>query len=125
MKGLNLNTVSLVGRLGRDPEAKYFESGKLQVTFSLAVNNPFKKDEALWFDIEVWEKPAEVVSTYCKKGALLGLTGYIKIDHWDDKSTGASRLKHYVNATNIYLLGGKNDQQNQQAAPVYEGEIDF
>ena len=61
-----MNSVSLIGRLTADPETRYFESGKVVAKFSIAVNRT--KDEADFFEIEAWEKTAEVVSQYCKKG---------------------------------------------------------
>lgn len=122
---MQINTVNLVGRLGRDPEVKWLESGKVNATFSIAVNNPFNKDQADWFNIEVWGKSAEVVATYCKKGSLLGLSGHVKIDHWDDKNTGATRSKPVINADNIYLLGGKQDQQQRQQTDNDDQAINF
>lgn len=122
---MQINIVNLVGRLGRDPEIKFFESGKVNAKFPIAVNNPFNKDQADWFNVEVWgEKTVDVVAKYCKKGSLVGLTGYVKIEHWDDTSTGAARSKPVINIDNIYLLGGKKDNE-QKTTQNYDEEIAF
>ena len=58
-----VNSVVVVGRVGQDPEMKYFDSGKVKTNFSLAVNrwDSRTKEEATdWFNIEVWDKQAEV-----------------------------------------------------------------
>ena len=57
-----MNSAILVGRVGQDPEIKYFESGKSKTTFSIAVDrwNPkTKQREADWFNIQLWDKKAE------------------------------------------------------------------
>ena len=110
---MQINTVSLVGRLGQDPEIKYFESGKVVTKFSIAVNNPFKKDSPDWFDIEVWGKTAEVAGQYCKKGSQVGIVGHVDLDRWNDRSNGALRSKTKIVADNLYLLDSKKDSQEQ------------
>ena len=57
-----INVVVLVGRVGQDPEMKYFESGKVKTTFSVAVNRwnaAAKKEIADWFYIELWDKDSK------------------------------------------------------------------
>ena len=54
---MSLNIVNLVGRVGRDPEVKYFESGTVLCTLTLAVNRrSSKRDEADWFNLKIWVK---------------------------------------------------------------------
>lgn len=58
-----VNSVVIVGRVGQDPEMKYFESGKVRTTFSVAVNrwNARTKEETTdWFNIDLWDKQAEI-----------------------------------------------------------------
>lgn len=54
-----MNTVNLIGRLTADPNMRYFESGKVIAKFHLAVNRT--KEEADFFEVEAWEKSAEVI----------------------------------------------------------------
>jgi single-strand binding protein len=68
-----VNSIVLVGRAGRDPEMRYFESGRVKTTFSIAVNRPTKEKETDWFDIEIWGRQAEIAGEYVRKGSLIGL----------------------------------------------------
>ena len=74
----DVNHIVLVGRAGRDPEIRYFESGKVVTTFSMAVNRPMKDAQTDWFDIEIWGKQAEIAGEYVKKGSLIGIEGRIR-----------------------------------------------
>ena len=115
---MSLNVVTLVGRAGRDPEVKYFESGKVVCNFTLAVNRPTKKsDEPDWFDLEIWGKTAEVAASYVKKGSLIGVHGSLKLETWSDRATGASRSKPVIAVDRLDLLGSKRD--NEAAAGNY------
>jgi single-strand DNA-binding protein len=106
-----VNTIHLVGRAGRDPEVKYFESGNVVCNFTLAVNRATsKKDEPPdWFDLEIWGKTAEVAVNYVKKGSLIGIQGALKFDHWNDRNSGAARSKPVIRVDRLELLGSKRD----------------
>jgi single-strand DNA-binding protein len=109
---MDLNIITLVGRAGRDPEIKYFDSGKVVCNFAIAVNR-LKKDETDWFDLEIWGKTAEVAATYVKKGSLIGIIGSLNIESWDDKNSGARRSKPIIRVDKLDLLGSKKDNENQ------------
>lgn len=70
---MSLNLVTLVGRAGMDPEVRYFESGKVVCTFSLAVNR-FRKgeDKPDWFNLELWGAPLKWPENMCVKAASSG-----------------------------------------------------
>ena len=107
-----MNTVVLVGRVGRDAEIRYFESGKVKANFSVAVNRwdaKTKSEIADWFNIDVWDKLAEFAGEYVKKGAQLVVEGRIAQNKWTDKATGNDRESFMVIANNIRLLGSKRD----------------
>ncbi len=106
-----INSVVLVGRAGQDPEMKYFDSGKVKTTFSIAVNrwDPKVKAEVTdWFNIELWDKVAEVAGEYVKKGRLVAIEGRIAANKWNDAS-GEQRERYYVIASNLRLLSSKNE----------------
>lgn len=104
-----INSVVVVGRVGQDPEMKYFESGKVKTTFSVAVNRWAKDGEKTdWFSIELWDKNAEVAGEYVKKGRLVGVEGRLAVSKWTD-NTGTSKERFFVRATNLRLMGGKNE----------------
>jgi single-strand DNA-binding protein len=107
---LTLNTVNLVGRVGADPEIRFFESGSAKATLSLAVRRRAKDAPPDWFNIELWGKTAEIAANYIRKGDKIGVTGYFKIEIWSDHTTGTLRSKPIVNANQLYLLGSKQDR---------------
>lgn len=105
-----INTVILVGRTGQDPEMKYFESGKVKTTFSIAVGRWTKEGEKTdWFNIELWDKNAEVAGEYVKKGRLVGIEGKLEISQWKD-AEGNKRERYFIRANNLRLMGGKRDE---------------
>ncbi len=107
-----INSVTLVGRAGRDPEVKYFESGTVVANLTMAVNRRNRNDEPDWFNLEIWGKQAQVAADYVKKGSLIGITGSFKLDSWKDRNTGEDRNKPVVRVDRLELLGSKRDSEN-------------
>ncbi len=111
MSRKELNQVVLVGRVGKDPEIKYFESGTSMAMFSLAINRPTKDKKTDWFDIKLWGRQAEIAGEYVRKGSLIGIEGNLDFDSWNDKTTGELQVKPVILGSNLRLLGGRNDNQ--------------
>ncbi|KKD38753.1 MAG: single-stranded DNA-binding protein [Limnoraphis robusta] len=109
---MSLNIVTLVGRAGRDPEVKYFESGKVVCNLTLAVNRRRRTDEPDWFNLEIWDKTAEIAANYVRKGSLIGVKGTLKFDYWDDRATGVKRSKPVIRVEQLELLGSKRDNES-------------
>ena len=107
-----INSVTLVGRAGRDPEVRYFESGTVVANLTMAVNRRNRNDEPDWFNLEIWGKQAQVAADYVKKGSLIGITGSFKLDTWKDRNTGEDRNKPVVRVDRLELLGSKRDSEN-------------
>ncbi|WP_269616013.1 single-stranded DNA-binding protein [Prochlorococcus marinus] len=107
-----INSVTLVGRAGRDPEVRYFESGTVVANLTMAVNRRNRNDEPDWFNLEIWGKQAQVAADYVKKGSLIGITGSFKLDSWKDRNTGEDRNKPVVRVDRLELLGSKRDSGN-------------
>ncbi len=107
-----INSVTLVGRAGRDPEVRYFESGTVVANLTMAVNRRNRDDEPDWFNLEIWGKQAQVAADYVKKGSLIGITGSFKLDSWKDRNTGEDRNKPVVRVDRLELLGSKRDSDN-------------
>ncbi|MNR82392.1 Single-stranded DNA-binding protein ssb [compost metagenome] len=105
-----LNSVVLVGRVGQDPDIKFFETGRVKTTFSLAVNRPTKDRETDWFRIELWGKQAEVARDYVRKGSLIGIEGRLEFSRWTD-AQGQKHEMPIIAASNLRLLGSKGDNQ--------------
>ena len=91
-----MNKVILIGRLTKEPETRYTKTNNIQVTsFTLAVSRRFAKEgeqQADFINIVAWNKTAEFVSKYFKKGQQVAIVGRIQTRNYDDNN-GA---KHYV-----------------------------
>ena len=110
---MSINSVTLVGRAGRDPEVRYFESGSVVANLTMAVNRRSKNDEPDWFNLEIWGKQAQVAADYVKKGSLIGITGSFKLDSWKDRKTGEDKSKPVVRVDRLELLGTRKDNDSE------------
>ncbi len=109
---MSLNIVHLVGRTGTPPEIRYFDSGKILCKLTLAVNRLSKKDDQPdWFELEMWDKTAQIAGNYVKKGSQIGVQGSLKIETWSDRNTGANRSKPVIRVNRLDLLGSKKDNE--------------
>lgn len=117
-----MNSITIVGRAGKDPEVKYFESGTVVANLTLAVRALKKDDEPEWFNLEIWGKAAQVAADYVRKGSLIGVEGRIKTERWTDKTTGQERSKPVVVVNNLELLSSKSQAAQPQVA---EEEVPF
>ena len=116
-----LNKIILMGRLGRDPEVRYTQSGTPVASFSLAVDRDFV-DQATgrrptdWIEVAAWNAKAKFVQQYFRKGQLAVVEGRLQIRDWTDKE-GAKRRTAELVADQIYFAGAKT-------APPSEGNAD-
>ena len=108
---MGVNSITLVGRAGRDPDVRYFESGSVVANLTLAVNLRSRDDEPDWFNLEIWGKQAQVAADYVRKGALLGIIGSFKLDRWTDRTSGEERSKPVIRVDRLELLGSKRDSE--------------
>lgn len=121
---MSLNLVTLVGRAGRDPDVRYFESGSVVCNLTLAVNRRSRDDEPDWFNLEIWGKTAEIAASYVRKGSLIGVSGALKFDRWQDKGTGTERSKPVIRVDRLDLLGSKRDTEaNANAGSNYDDQF--
>ena len=113
---MSINSVTLVGRAGRDPEVRYFESGSVVANLTMAVNRRSRDEQPDWFNLEIWGKQAQVAADFVKKGSLLGITGSFKLDQWKDKTTGEDKSKPVIRVDRLDLLGSRRDSMNNEAS---------
>jgi single-strand DNA-binding protein len=113
---LNINTVTLVGRAGRDPDLTHFESGSVLAKVSLAVDRRNRSKEPDWFNLEIWGKNAEVVSQYVHSGKLLSVTGRLAFNHWEDTVTGKQRCTPIIKVDAVTLLSSGTSRQDEAAS---------
>lgn len=86
------NLVVLIGRLTKDPDIKKTSSGKSVASFALAVNQRFNRDKTDFINCVAWEKTAEFLGNYVKKGNLVAVEGRITTRNYD----GSDGKKVYV-----------------------------
>ena len=111
---MDLNVVHLVGRVGGDPDVKYFESGAVKCRLTLAVNRPTRRtDQPDWFNLDLWGKTAEIAANYVRKGKQIGVIGRLEINNWQDYNTQAQRSSPIIKVDRLELLGSKRDEEAQ------------
>jgi len=108
-----INTVTIVGNLGQDPEIRYTASGVPVASFTVAVNEVYKgKDgqkvkKVHWFRVSAFQRLAEVICEYCAKGSKVGVRGQLQQRSWQD-SEGLNHSLVEIRARELELLSGKN-----------------
>jgi single-strand DNA-binding protein len=111
---MSVNKAILVGRLGKDPEIKYTQSGRAVANFSLATDRSWKgqdgqrQKETTWHNIVVWGRQAEVIKEYMSKGRQIYLEGRISNRSYDDKD-GNKRYISEVVVEEFRFLGDRGD----------------
>lgn len=116
-----INKVIIIGRLGADPEVRYTPAGSTVANFNVATNNAWKdkdgtkKEDTTWHRIVVWNKLAEIVKEYVKKGHRIYVEGRITTRSWEDKN-GQTRYTTEIVANQIQML----ESQGTKGEPVTE-----
>ena len=103
-----MNTVCIMGRLTADPELKTTTSGKSVTSFSIAVNKD--RDNADYFDIVAWNKTAELITKYFRKGSQIGIEGRLNTRKWEDNN-GNKRKAVEIVVNSITFCGKKEDEE--------------
>lgn len=127
--------ITIIGRLGKDPDLRYTPGGTPVCNFSVATDrvwndgNGERQEETTWHNVTVWRNQAEACAKYLTKASLVMVTGNVKARGWTnrDGNIGASLE---VNADIVRFLSTRSDsQQSQQpqgdSSPVKEEDIPF
>ncbi len=119
---LNFNSVTIAGRLGKDPELKDVgQTGKV-VSFSVATSRTFKnkagekQEETTWLDVEAWGKTAEFIGQYFTKGSAIFIVGRLKTESWETKDN-QKRQRIKVVAETVSFVEGKRDGERSDPVP--------
>lgn len=109
-----LNKVMLIGRLGRDPELRYTQSGQPVCNFTMATDESFvdrdgnRQDRAEWHRVVVFGRQAENVANYLKKGSLCFVEGSLQTRQWEDKE-GQTRYTTEIKGFRVQFLDSRSD----------------
>ena len=119
---MSVNNVVLVGRLTKDVELKYTQSGMAVAKFILAVNRQFKKEgqpDADFITCTAFSKTAENLANFMRKGSQIGVVGNIQTGSYDDKD-GKRVYTTDVICNNIQFLESRQEQQGGQQQQQYQ-----
>lgn len=122
---MSVNSVTLLGNLGKEPELKYTPSGNAVCNFSVATSEKWqdksgqKQQKTEWHNVVVWGKLAETCNQYLNKGRQVYLEGKLQTRSWDDKE-GNKKYMTEINATAVQFLGGDKGEVKPQAKTEYQ-----
>lgn len=115
------NVFVFTGRITKDLEVKEVSNNLKVLNFSLAVDNPYKKDDVSFFDIVAFGNKAENTAKFCGKGSKVAVDGTVKQERFTDKE-GNNRSVVRFNANNIEFLDNKSQSNEQSQQNVSKGQ---
>jgi single-strand DNA-binding protein len=107
-----LNKVMLIGRLGRDPEIRYTQSGNAVASFSIATSEYWRdkqgqrQEKTEWHDIVAWDRLADQAQSYLKKGSMVYIEGKLQTRSWDDQQ-GQKKYRTEIVANQVRFLDSR------------------
>ena len=128
-----MNNVTILGRLGKDPETTFSKDGKAICKFRVGVTRKFNKEVTDWFNCASFGKTAELIQQYFKKGNQIALQGEIQFGDYTDKE-GVKRYTTTLVVNSFDFIAGNGNNTNggnQEVAttefsePVYDADMPF
>jgi single-strand DNA-binding protein len=111
----SVNKVILLGNVGKDPEIRSTAGGMTIANFSIATTERIKAADGQWTEKTEWhnlvafQRTAEIIRDYVKKGAKLYVEGRLQTSSWDDKTTGQKKYKTEIIVGDLSLLSGRGE----------------
>ena len=105
-----MNTINLIGNICNDLELKQTNNGKTVMQFNLAVKRPHTKDATDFIPLVVWEKSAEFLSKYARKGSKIAISGKLTSRQFEDKN-GNKRTAYEVVCDSVELCDSRSEAQ--------------
>ncbi len=131
---VGLNKMTVIGRLGRDPEMRYTTNGNAVTSFSVATSRTYtdsnseRREETEWFTVSAWNQLAENCNQYLTKGQLIYVEGRLKSSSWVGND-GQTRFRNEIVAREIHFLNRPtSDQSNQnqeESQNIEEDDLPF
>jgi single-strand DNA-binding protein len=115
-----VNKVILLGNLGGDPEVRALPNGVKVANINIATSESYtgkdgqRVEQTEWHRVELWDNLANIAEQYLKKGNQVYIEGKIRSEEWQDK-TGATVRGYRIRATNMNLIGGRNERGSEVA----------
>ena len=110
----SVNKVTLLGNVGKDPEIRSTPSGVMVASLTLATSDRQKdaqgnwQDKTEWHNLKAFNRTAEIVRDYVKKGAKIYIEGKLTTNSWDDKESGQKRYRTEILVNELVLLSGRD-----------------
>lgn len=121
----SVNKVTIVGRLGNDPDVRQFNNGGMVTHISVATSEKWtdkqtgeKKEHTEWHRISLFNRLGEIAAQYLRKGSLVYIEGKLQTRKWQDQQ-GIERYSTEIQASELRMLGGTNDQNSGNG--TYQG----
>lgn len=114
----SINKATLIGNVGKDPEVKFLPSGSAVANFTLATSERFKdksgefQERTEWHNLVAYQRLAEIVRDYVKKGSKLYVEGRIQTRSWDDQQSGQKRYRTEIVVNDLVLLSGRGEGES-------------
>ena len=115
-----INKVILLGNLGQDPEVRYTAGGVPIANISIATSNSWKDknsgelvEQTEWHRIVFFNRLAEIVEQYLKKGSKVYVEGQLRTNSWEDKNTGEKKFRTEIVAREMQMLSSRGDMNQQ------------
>ena len=111
----SVNKVILLGNVGKDPEVKLLPSGLPVANLTLATSDRFKdkagewQDRTEWHNLTAYQRVAEIIRDYVKKGNKLYVEGRIQTRSWDDQASGQKKYRTEIIVNDVVLLSGRGE----------------
>lgn len=111
----SINKVILVGNVGKDPEIKFLPSGSAVANLTLATSERFKdkagewQDRTEWHNLVGYQRLAEIIRDYVKKGSKLYVEGRLQTRSWDDQASGQKKYRTEIIINDLVLLSGRGE----------------
>lgn len=108
----SVNKATVLGRVGKDPECRTLDNGKVVASFSLATSESYKdktgekKEITDWHNITAFGYIADIIQKYIKKGSLIYVEGKLRTRSWE--KDGVTRYTTEILADSVKMLGGGN-----------------
>ncbi len=107
-----------VGRLGKDPETRFLDSGKSVTNVNIGINWLSDKDQTDWIKLEIWGEAGQAFADAARRGHLVQVAGRVKTDRWTDRSTGEEKMQLCCRVESWKVLATPQGQGGQPAAPA-------
>jgi len=109
----SLNSVFIIGNVGKEAEMRFTPSGKPVTSFSVACNSKYGENESTeWFNIVTWNKLAETCNQYITKGQQVYVEGRLQTRSWESDD-GVKHYKTEVIANKVLFLGSKKQADTE------------